>query len=72
MIWADNTTSDDLPCHWALDNENVPIWAVNRNTLEKAEISESNYAIQLCVEGENIKQSCGIIGLQFREIYNDD
>ena len=72
MIWADNTTDDDLPCHWALDNENIPVWAVNRNTLEKAEISESNYAIQLCVEGEEIKQSCGIIGLQFREIYNDD
>ena len=72
MIWSDNTTNDNLPCHWALDNENIPIWAVNRNTLEKAEISESNYAIQLCVEGDELKQSCGIIGLQFREIYNDD
>ena len=39
---------------------------------EKAEISESNYSIQLCIEGSQIEQSCAIIGLQFREIYNDD
>lgn len=72
LIWADNTTSDNLPCHWALDDENIPIWSVSRNTLEKAEISESNYAIQLCVEGDSLEHSCAIIGLQFREIYNDD
>ena len=72
MIWADNNTHDNLPCHWALDEENVPIWSVSRNSLEKAEISESNYSIQLCVQGNSIEQSCAIIGLQFREIYNDD
>lgn len=72
LIWADNSTSDKLPCHWALDDENIPIWSVSRNTLEKAEISESNYSIQLCVEGNEINHSCAIIGLQFREIYNDD
>lgn len=72
LIWADNSTSDKLPCHWALDDENIPIWSVSRNTLEKAEISESNYSIQLCIEGNEINHSCAIIGLQFREIYNDD
>lgn len=72
MIWADEKTHDNLPCHWALDDENIPIWAISRNTLEKAEISESNYSIQLCVQGDSIEQSCSIIGLQFREIYNDD
>ncbi len=72
LIWADDITSDNLPCHWAKDNENYPVWSVNKDTLEKAEISEANYSIQLCVSGENAGQSCAIIGLQFREIYNDD
>lgn len=72
LIWADDDTSDELPCHWALDDENVPIWSISRNTLEKAEISEANYAIQLCIEGKSLEQSCAVIGLQFREIYNDD
>lgn len=72
MIWADENTNDKLPCHWALDEENIPVWTINRNALEKAEISESNYSIQLCIKGNSIDQSCGIIGLQFREVYNDD
>ena len=72
LIWADETTSESLPCHWAKDDESYPVWPVNKDTMEKAEISESNYSIQLCVSGENSGQSCAIIGLQFREIYNDD
>ncbi len=72
LIWADETMSESLPCHWAKDDENYPVWPVNKDTMEKAEISESNYSIQLCVSGENSGQSCAIIGLQFREIYNDD
>lgn len=72
MIWADESTNDNTPCHWALDEENVPIWSVNTNTLEKAEISEANYSIQLCITGKEKDESCAIIGLQFREIYNDD
>ena len=42
------------------------------DAMEKAEICGSNYSIQLCVEGEEIVDNCAIIGLQFREIYNDD
>ena len=72
LIWADDSTSDKLACHWALEDENIPIWSVSTNSLEKAEISEANYAIQLCVEGNEPEQACAIIGLQFREIYNDD
>ena len=72
LIWADNQTSDDLPCHWANNDENIPIWSVSRNSLEKAEISESNYSIQICVQGDELTQSCAIIGLQFREIYKDE
>ena len=72
LIWADDNTPDNMPCFWPADDEDFPIWPVNKDSLEKAEISESNYSIQLCVSGENAGQSCAIIGLQFREIYNDD
>ncbi len=72
LIWADDTTSDNLPCHWTKDDANIPVWPANKDILEKAEISESNYAIQLCVEGSEATENMTIIGLQFREIYNDD
>ena len=72
LIWADDETSEDLPCHWAPDDASIPVWSVNKDTMEKAEISESNYAVQLCVTGDEIAQSCAIIGLQFREIYEDE
>lgn len=72
FIWADDDMSETMPCCWGKDDESVPIWSVNRNAIEKAEISESNYSIQLCIEGNEMTHSCAIIGLQFREIYNDD
>ncbi len=72
LIWADDTTPDNYPCHWSEDDEEYPVWPINKDTMEKAEISESNYSVQLCVSGDSIGQSCAIIGLQFREIYNDD
>lgn len=72
LIWADDDTSDSLPCHWAKEEEIVPVWSINKDTMEKAEISEANYSVQLCVTGDELTHSCAIIGLQFREIYNDD
>ena len=72
LIWAGDDTSDSLPCHWAEEDAVVPVWSINKDTLEKAEISEANYAVQLCVSGDGITQSCAIIGLQFREVYMDD
>ena len=72
LIWADDNTPEGMPCHWTPDNASVPVWSINKDTMEKAEISESNYSIQLCIQGDGITQSCAIIGLQFREIYNDD
>ncbi len=72
LIWADDDTSDSLPCHWVKEEEIVPVWSINKDTMEKAEISEANYSVQLCVTGDELTHSCAIIGLQFREIYNDD
>ncbi len=72
LIWADDETPDDKPCQWTPEDASFPIWSVTKETMEKAEISESNYSIQLCIQGEQITQACCVIGLQFREIYNDD
>lgn len=72
LIWANEDTNENLPCHWAKEDETVPVWPVNKDAMEKAEISESNYAVQLCVEGSELTNSCAIIGLQFREVYIDD
>lgn len=72
MIWSEDDENSSQQDIWATESSDIPVWAIGRNTLEKAEISEANYAIQLCVSGEELTQSCAIIGLQFREIYNDD
>lgn len=72
LLWASDNNPQKVPFTWANDDDDVPIWPVNRDTLEKAEISEANYSVQLCVSGETENESCAIIGLQFREIYNDD
>ncbi len=72
LLWADETTQDYLPCKWAEENTRVPIWSISSETLEKVEISESNYAVQICIEGDEAVHNCGIIGLQFREIFDDD
>ena len=72
LYWASDNSNETTNSNWALDNENTPIWSVNQDSMEKAEISESNYSVQICVKGEGISNSCAIIGLQFREIYNDD
>lgn len=72
MIWGDDSEDATIQCTWPSDDASVPVWSINKDTMEKAEISESNYSVQLCVSGEEITNSCAIIGLQFREIYNDD
>ncbi len=72
LIWADDETPETYPCHWAKDDENTPIWPINKDVIEKAEISEANYAIQLCVEGSELTENVGIIGLEFREVYSDE
>lgn len=72
MLWADENSPEGLPYCWTPDDGDLPIWSVNKDTMEKAEISESNYSVQLCITGSEKTQSCAIVGLQFREIYSDD
>ena len=72
FMWGDDTSDVKSNECWPVDNAMYPIWAVNTDVMEKAEISEANYSIQLCIEGTEITSSCAIIGLHFKEIYNDD
>lgn len=71
LIWAKDDEDLDIS-KWCLDTNQAPIWTINADILEKAEICGSCFSVQLCVEGTNIDDNCAIIGLQFREIYNDD
>lgn len=72
FVWGCDETDETPSNCWATENWDMPVWPVSKNILEKAEISEANYAIQLCVSGTEKDHNCAIIGLQFREIYNDD
>ena len=72
LIWANDDETDSNINSWAQDDSDVPIWSVNSDVLEKAEICGSCFSVQLCVEGHALDDNCAIIGLQFREIYNDD
>lgn len=72
LIWYKEDSVDRISSFWPSEEENAPLWSINRETLEKAEISGSNYSIQLCIEGYDKNSNCAIIGLEFREIYNDD
>ena len=68
MHWSDDYKS--LNDVWDCD-ENTSLWAVSADTMYKAEISEANYAVQLCVEGFETGSSAAIIGIEFKEIYTE-
>ena len=72
FMWSGEDTPNEPQYCWNDGESEVPVWPISTNAMEKAEICGSNYSIQLCVEGEEIVDNCAIIGLQFREIYNDD
>ena len=72
LMWSDDEMLDDPDCFWPTDDSNVPVWSIGADNIEKAEICGSSFSVQLCVEGHSIDDNCSIIGLQFREIYNDD
>ncbi len=72
LFWAGEDTPDAAQYNWFDDSAGIPVWSISASTLEKAEICGSNYSVQLCISGSEISDNCAIIGLQFREIYNDD
>lgn len=72
FMWGGDETPDTVEYCWATDDNDIPIWSISTDVMEKAEICGSNYSIQLCVEGSEPSDNCAIIGLRFNEIYNDD
>lgn len=70
LNWHGDNLSETQNFYWD-DDSKESLWAVNVDSSYKAEISESNYSIQLCVEGSSIEQSVAIIGLEFNEIFVD-
>ncbi len=72
LVWADNNSPDEPAYCWVNDEEDIPVWSIGTDVLEKAEICGSCYSVQLCVEGSELDDNCAIIGLQFREIYKDE
>lgn len=73
LIWGSDTYLKDLNFIWSDDENNVSsLWAVGSNSVYKADISESNYSVQLCVEGTLAEQNVAIIALEFKEILLDE
>ena len=72
FMWSGDTTPDTAQYKWNDGDNASPVWPVTTDVMEKAEICGSNLSVQLCVEGSEVTDNCAIIGIQFREIYDDD
>jgi hypothetical protein len=71
LIWYGDSLLSELNFVWNGD-ETSSYWATSADSVYKAEISESNYSVQLCIEGSAVEQNVAIIGLEFKEIYIDE
>lgn len=78
LIWYGDNISQTLNSSWKYDTQDGTgtvvdsYWAMGADMVYKAEISESNYSVQLCIEGALPEQNAAIIGLEFKEIYLDE
>ena len=70
LVWYKDGEEILLNNNWS--DEQDALWALDTEGLYKAEISEANYSIQICVEGHSEEQNAAIIGIQFKEIFNED
>ncbi|MBQ3310633.1 hypothetical protein IJG72_01005 [bacterium] len=71
LIWHKDDSKFYYNDKWT-DEHDFAIWALDAETMYKVEISEANYAVQICVEGNNLDNNIAIIGIEFKEIYNED
>jgi hypothetical protein len=71
MSWHKENLSDEQNFLWSTD-ETPSFWAVSTNSTYKADISESNFSVQLCAEGVSAEHSVAVIGLEFKEIFLDE
>jgi len=78
LVWDGDNLSSSLNTSWNYDKDDghgtirYAVWATGADSVCKAEISESNYSVQLCVEGTSSDQNAAIIGLEFKEVYLDE
>lgn len=78
LIWYGDKLSADLNYYWKYDSDDgsdaviYTLWATGAESVYKAEISESNYSVQLCVKGISAEQNAAIIGLDFKAVYPDE
>lgn len=73
LIWYGDNLTKEMNFSWNDDDKNiVALWAVSSDAVYKAEISESNYSVQLCIEGNSLGQNAAIIGLEFKEVYSEE
>lgn len=73
LIWYGDNISGEMNFNWSSDNSSTySAWSISSDAFCKAEISESNYSVQLCVEGKTAEQNAAIIGLEFKEIYVEE
>lgn len=72
LLWYKENSSTEVHDTWPDDNENEGVWALSTESIYKAEISEANYSVQLCIEGNKPEHNAAVIGIQFKEIYNED
>lgn len=73
LIWYGDNLTGEMNFNWNDDETTTySSWAISSDAFCKAEISESNYSVQLCVEGKTAEQNAAIIGLEFKEIYVED
>jgi len=71
LCWHSENVEVEQNFYWDGETDSS-MWAVSADATYKAEISESNYSVQLCVEGSSSEKSAAIIGLEFKEIYVDE
>lgn len=57
FVWADDSTGN--------------IWTNLGEGVYKSEITQSNYSVQLAVQGSELAQNFALIGLEFKEVYYD-
>lgn len=78
LVWDGENISSELNTCWNYDEQDgngtihYAVWATGADSVFKAEISESNYSVQLCVEGISAEKNAAIIGLEFKEVYLDE
>ena len=80
LIWYGDNLPAGMNFSWNLDDTDndgmdesiYSVWSTGSDSFYKAEISDLNYTIQICLEGSSLGQNMAVIGLEFKEVYLED